>query len=195
MKTLSALAVASISCLSFVVGCSGAPADSTGGSGSALGAATASASKYAALAGTWTSPDAVPASADDGTPSFSSYTFAKAGTFTASRACPADSATAKGCAVATDETGTWEVTVPQSGSSALTSVTLSSSDGSETYAFSMQDDYLVLDGIDVVFKHDLASLPILSRGAVCEDAQWNSLGQCTDDIGCDHETHSCNPGS
>ncbi len=145
--------------------------------GSALETAETS-RKYAAIAGTWKALDPVPPASADGIPSYTTYTFAKDGSFTASRG-------------ATTVTGTWQIfttlpTLPR------IDLTWGANDVREPYVFSLQSDLLVLDGVDALFQHDLTRLPLVTDGAVCEDASWNSVARCPADIGdCDHETHRC----
>jgi hypothetical protein len=197
MKTRSTVALAFVSgsawlAFSLAVGCGGSQdSGAAGGSDNALSTPD-SATSYSALAGTWTALDPVPAAADDGTPSFTSYTFAKGGTFAASRAC-ASTAAAACTSGTTTETGSWKVftSVPN-----LPSVELTWSSGSENYTFSMQNDLLVLDGIDALFQHDVSVLPTVADGSTCEDTRRNSLAQCADPtLACDHETHRCDHAS
>jgi hypothetical protein len=178
MSILKVTTLVSVCSLFFILaGSSGCAASSDGGSSDQSGALEAETSrKYAAIVGTWNALDAVPPASADGIPSYTTYTFARDGSFTAARG-------------ATTVTGSWEIftTLPT-----LPRIDMTWGSTRETYVFSLQCDLLVLDGVDALFQHDLASLPVVADGAICEDGSWSSLARCPPDIGdCDHETHRC----
>ena len=176
-----------------LAGCTSPAADSSGSGGASLetGASSEAAlrRKYAAIAGTWKALDAVPPASADGIPSYTTYAFAADGSFVAWRSCRTRAADAGACDAATTVSGTWEIftTLPT-----LPRIDMTWAGTRESYVFSLQADLLVLDGIDALFQHDLASLPVVEDGAICEDASWSSIARCPPDIGvCDHETHRC----
>ncbi len=156
-------------------GCTASSTDADTSQEDALEAASSTRS-YTALAGTWKAVDRVPPASADGIPSYTTYTFATDDTFEASRGT-------------TTVSGTWQIftTLPD-----LPRLDMTFPGIRETYVFSMQSDLLVLDGIDALFRHDVASLPEVADGARCEDAWWTSVARCSTHIGaCDHETHRC----
>jgi hypothetical protein len=156
-------------------GCAASSADPAPSQEDALETASSTRS-YTALAGTWKALDRVPPASADGIPSYTTYTFSADGTFQASRGT-------------TTVSGTWQIftTLPD-----LPRLDMTFLGTRETYVFSLQSDLLVLDGIDALFGHDVESLPEVADGARCEDAWWNSVARCPEDIGaCDHETHRC----